>query len=99
MIVYVLQHLNLTVTDLFMEELETNKSKAEDYLDVIIDMHKRFINSEHVEFKKMRKLKKGMGIRYKNNFNLWFQEEIASDPNDVNQGIFISTLGFCYLNH
>lgn len=99
MILYVLQHLNLTVTDLFMEELETNKSKAEDYLDVIIDMHKRFINSEHVEFKKMRKLKKGMGIRYKNNFNLWFQEEIASDPNDVNQGIFISTLGFCDLNH
>ena len=99
LILYVLQHLNLTVTDLFMEELETNKSKAEDYLDVIIDMHKRFINSEHVEFKKMRKLKKGMGIRYKNNFNLWFQEEIASDPNDVNQGIFISTLGFCDLNH
>ena len=73
-----------------MEELETNKSKAEDYLDVIIDMHKRFINSEHVEFKKMRKLKKGKGIRYKNNFNLWFQEEIASDPNDVSQGISFS---------
>ena len=69
-----------------MEELETNKVKAEDYLDVIIDMHKRFVNSEHVEFKKMRKLKKGMGIRFKNNFNLWFQEEIASDPNDSNQG-------------
>ena len=70
-----------------MEELETNKVKAEDYLDVIIDMHKRFVNSEHVEFKKMRKLKKGMGIRFKNNFNLWFQEEIASDPSDGNQGI------------
>ena len=69
-----------------MEELETNKVKAEDYLDVIIDMHKRFVNSEHVEFKKMRKLKKGMGIRFKNNFNLWFQEEIASDPSDGNQG-------------
>ena len=72
-----------------MNELETNKSKAEDYLDVIIDMHKRFVNSEHVEFKKMRKLKKGMGIRYKNNFNLWFKEEIASDPNDSNQGTII----------
>ena len=70
-----------------MEELETNKVKAEDYLDVIIDMHKRFVNSEHVEFKKMRKLKKGMGIRFKNNFNLWFEEEIASDPSDTNQGI------------
>ena len=70
-----------------MEELETNKLKAEDYLDVIIDMHKRFVNSEHVEFKKMRKLKKGMGIRFRNNFNLWFQEEIASDPSDTNQGI------------
>ena len=27
---------------------------------------------------------------YKNNFNLWFQEEIASDPNDVSQGISFS---------
>ena len=75
-----------------MEELETNKVKAEDYLDVIIDMHKRFVNSEHVEFKKMRKLKKGMGIRFKNNFNLWFQEEIASDPSDSNQGIEPSSM-------
>ena len=62
-----------------MEELNLNKSRAENYLDMIIDMHKRFVNSEHVEFRKMRKLKKGMGIRYKNNFNLWFQEEIPSE--------------------
>lgn len=62
-----------------MEEVELNKSKADDYLDMIIDMHKRFVNSEHVEFKKMRTLKKGGGIRYKNNFNLWFQEEIPAD--------------------
>ena len=81
-----MNQFDVSVTNLFVDELERNKSKAEDYLDVIIDMHKRFVNSEHVEFKKMRKLKKGMGIRYKNNFNLWFKEEIASDPNDSNQG-------------
>ena len=62
-----------------MEQLEANKLRAEDYLDVVIDMHKRFVNSEHVEFKKMRKLKRGMGIRFKNNFNLWFKEEIPSE--------------------
>ena len=81
-----MNQFDVSVTNLFVDELERNKSKAEDYLDVIIDMHKRFVNSEHVEFKKMRKLKKGMGIRFKNNFNLWFKEEIASDPNDSNQG-------------
>ena len=69
-----------------MEELNVNKSRAENYLDMIIDMHKRFVNSEHVEFRKMRKLKKGMGIRYKNNFNLWFQEEIPSENKQQDTG-------------
>ena len=65
-----------------MEELEANKTRAEDYLGLVVDMHKRFVNSEHVEFKKMRKLKGGTGIRFKNYFNLWFKEEIPSENND-----------------
>ena len=77
-----------------MHELETNKVKAEDYLNVFIDMHKRFVNSEHVEFKKMRKLKKGMGIRFMNNFNLWFKEAIASDPTVSTQGILLQSFIF-----
>ena len=77
----------VSVTSIFMEELEANKVKAEDYLDMIIDMHKRFVNSEHVEFTKMRKLKKGSGIRFRNNFNLWFQEEIPCEGSQDFTGI------------
>jgi hypothetical protein len=35
----------------------------------------------------MRKLKKGMGIRFKNNFNLWFKEEIPSENKNQITGI------------
>ena len=67
------------VMDLILAEIGKNKMKAEEYLDHQIDIHKKFVNSEHEEFKKSKLLKKNGGIRYKNNFNLWFQEGITND--------------------
>ena len=66
------------VIDIMLGEIEANKVKAEEYLDMQIDIHKRFINSEHVEFKKFNKVMKKDGIRFKNNFNLWFRENIPT---------------------
>eukprot|EP00092_Neocalanus_flemingeri_P026987 GFUD01029268.1.p1 GENE.GFUD01029268.1~~GFUD01029268.1.p1 ORF type:complete len:718 (-),score=188.67 GFUD01029268.1:332-2485(-) len=66
------------VTDILLGEIDTNKLKAEEYLDMQVDIHKRFINSEHVEFKKLNKVMKTDGIRFKNNFNLWFRENIPT---------------------
>ena len=60
-----------------LKDLEKNKTKAEEYLDVQIDIHKRFINSEHEEFGKLNKQLKKDGIRYGNNFDLWFKEAIT----------------------
>ena len=80
------KYLSFLVNNIILEELDSNKCKAENYLDMVIDIHKRFVNSEHVEFKKMRKLKKGMGIRYKNNFDLWFQEEIPLENTEHSAG-------------
>jgi len=67
-----------TVTDIMLEEIDANKIKAEEYLDMQIDIHKRFINSEHVEFRKLNKVMKKDGIRFKNNFNIWFRENIPT---------------------
>ena len=85
------------VIDIMLGEIEANKVKAEEYLNMQIDIHKRFINSEHVEFKKLNKVMKKDGIRFKNNFNLWFRENIPtadenlddqdSDFEDTDSGI------------
>ena len=85
------------VIDIMLGEIEANKVKAEEYLDMQIDIHKRFINSEHVEFRKFNKVMKKDGIRFKNNFNLWFRENIPtadenlddqdSDFEDTDSGI------------
>lgn len=74
------------VTDLLMKELDTNTSDAVKHLEVILNMHKEVINAEHPEFTKMRKLKEKEGVRFKNHFNVWFQEEINLDPSNVSQG-------------
>ena len=66
------------VTDIMLGEIDANKMKAEEYLDMQIDIHKRFINSEHVEFRKLNKVMKKDGIRFKNNFDLWFREDIPT---------------------
>ena len=43
-----------------------------------IDIHKRFINSEHREFSKLNKNLRNNGIRYKNHFDLWFKESVPT---------------------
>ena len=82
------------VIDIMLGELEESKVKAEEYLNIQIDIHKRFINSEHVEFRKLNKVMKKDGIRFKNNFNLWFRENIPTaedngtvDTTDNDSGI------------
>jgi dynamin 1-like protein len=67
------------VMETILGEIEKNKQKAEEYLDLQINLHKRFINTEHVEFRKSTKVLKKDGIRYPNNFNLWFQEGIPNE--------------------
>jgi len=64
------------VQSILLKDMEHNKVKAEEYLDVQIDIHKRFINSEHEEFSKLNKQLRKKGIRYGNNFDLWFKENI-----------------------
>ena len=76
------------VMEIILEEIGKNKMKAEEYLDHHVDIHKNFVNTEHEEFKKSKLLKKNGGIRYKNNFNLWFQEGISTDKqNNEGNGI------------
>ena len=71
-------HFKDLVQTILLEEVEKNKSKAEEYLDVQIDIHKRFINSEHREFSKLNKNLRNNGIRYKNHFDLWFKESVPT---------------------
>ena len=64
--------------DILLEEVDGNKGKAEEYLDVQVDIHKRFINAEHQEFGKLNQQLKKNGIRYKNKNGIWFQENIGT---------------------
>ena len=73
--------------DKLLGEVEGNKGKAEEYLDVQVDIHKRFINAEHPEFGKFNQQLKKNGIRYKNKNDIWFKENIGTsaenqDDND-----------------
>lgn len=68
--------------DILLDEVDGNKSKAEEYLDVQVDIHKRFINSEHQEFGMLNQQLKENGIRYKNNKDSWFQEKIGIGDED-----------------
>ena len=88
-VVYILS-LKSIVIEVLRKELDVNKLDADKYLDIILNMHQWFINTEHPEFTKMRKLKEKDGVRYKNHFNKWFQEEIK-DPESVGQGKFSYT--------
>ena len=64
------------VKDIMLREIEECESKAEEYLDMQIDIHKRFVNSEHEEFRKVTELLKNNGIRFKNNRDIWFSENV-----------------------
>ena len=70
------------VEKILLQEIENNKTKAEEYLDIQINSHKRFVNSEHPDFSMNKELKKN-GIRFKNHFNLWFKEEIPNRGEEV----------------
>ena len=64
-----------------MKEIEINKNKAEEYLNIQIDIHRRVVNCDHSEFVKMKDLMKKN--KHKNHFDLWFQESIpTSREND-----------------
>ena len=77
------------VMEIIQTEIGKNKLKAEEYMDVQVDLHKRFVNCEHVEFTKSTELlKKNGGMRYKNNFNLWFKEGIPNDKQNNEENGF-----------
>ena len=75
-------HFKDLVQDILLDDLKANKTKAEEYLDMLVDIHKRFINSEHHKFAKVSQgIRSGDQIqiqdqiRYKNHFNNWFKDE------------------------
>ena len=71
------------VTKIALDEVEENRKKAEEYLNVQIDIHRRFVNCDHSEFVKMKEWKKK--TKHKNHFDLWFKEQIpnAKDNNPI----------------
>lgn len=78
-------HFKDLVERILLQEIEKNKTKAEEYLDVQINIHKRFLNSEHPDFEGLNKSLKeeGNGIRFKNHFDVWFQERIPNRGKEI----------------
>ena len=71
------------VNKIALEEIERNKVKAEEYLNVQIDIHSRFVNCDHSEFIKMKEwMKKD---KHKNHFDLWFKEKIPKARDNSRQ--------------
>ena len=64
------------VNKIALDEIGENKVKAEEYLNVQIDIHRRFVNCDHSEFVKMKEWKKK--DKHKNHFDLWFKEKIPT---------------------
>ena len=46
-------HFKDLVQDILLYDLKAIKAKAEENLDMLVDIHKRFINSEHHKFAKV----------------------------------------------
>jgi len=76
------------VQDILLADLEVNKTKAEEFVDMLVDIHKRFINSEHHKFAKVSQgIRSGdKGIRYKNLFDVWFKDEDEGPSQKVTEG-------------
>jgi hypothetical protein len=51
------------VTTILLDEVGANKRKAEEYLEILLDIHTRVINTEHEEFKKVTQKMRQDGIR------------------------------------
>ena len=51
------------VITILLDEVGANKSKTEEYLEILLDIHKRVINTEHEEFKKVTEKMRHYGIR------------------------------------
>lgn len=69
------------VEQIALKEIEINKNKAEEYLNIQIDIQRRVVNCDHSEFVKMKDLMKKN--KHKNHFDVWFQESIpTSREND-----------------
>ena len=64
------------VNKIALDEIEKNKIKAEEYLNMQIDIHSRFVNCDHSEFHKMKEWMKKR--KHKNHFDLWFKERIPT---------------------
>ena len=60
------------VNKIALDEIGENKRKAEEYINLQIDIHRRFVNCDHIEFVKMKELKNKS--KNKNHFDLWFKE-------------------------
>ena len=59
-------------------EINIQKEKAEEYLDIQIELHKRFINCEHVEFSKMNQFLRKSKKVFQKKKNTWFKEKISA---------------------
>ena len=77
----VYQKFEELVGDIILGEIEENKAKAEEYLDLQINLHKRFVNTEHKEFVKSTNVLKKK-IRFEPAVDLWFQEGISGDSEE-----------------
>ena len=70
------------VEKILAEEIDQNKERARASLDIQLNCQKRFVNMEHPDFKMNKELKEEKnGIRFKNHFGVWFQEDILNDSN------------------
>ncbi len=51
------------VMTILLDEVGASKTKTLEYLDILLDVHMRVINTEHEEFKKVTKKMRHRGIR------------------------------------
>jgi D-ribose pyranose/furanose isomerase RbsD len=51
------------VVNILFDEVRKCKDKCEEYLDILLDIHIRVINTEHEEFKKVTEKMRCTGIR------------------------------------
>lgn len=70
------------VMNILLAEVAGNKGKTEEYLDTLLNIHMRVINTEHEEFKKVTQKMRHRGIRFPNVVS-WFKEQIPRQEEGV----------------
>ncbi|XP_023331482.1 dynamin-1 isoform X2 [Eurytemora carolleeae] len=64
------------VKSMLHEEINNSKDKIKHHLDIMIDINRRVVNTEHPSFDVIGSLKKKR-IRYPNKNEIWFKEQIS----------------------